>query len=113
MLDETVVRELITGIGSGDPEVRDESSDQVTDVVKALDTEQANSIARALAKAALGEDIDDCRESELNALDELTVWHPIDRDILAPLFSLDKDSFGESEREYLDHLQDYYNSSEG
>jgi hypothetical protein len=107
VLDEKVVRELTAGIGSGDPEARDESADQVTDVVKALDKAQANQLARALAKAALSEDIDDCRESELNALDELTVWHAIDHSILTPLFSLNKDSFGESEREYLDNLQAY------
>lgn len=107
MLEAEEMDEILSGIRSEDPKARDLAADSVTDVARALSPQQGNEIARSLVAAAVREEVDDCRESELNALDDLTGWHPIDRNGLRPVLAIERTGLGASELEYLDNLAEY------
>ena len=107
MLEAEEMDEILSGIRSDDAKTRDLAADSVTDIARALSPQQTNEIARSLVAAAVQEEVEDCRESELNALDDLTGWHPIDRDLLRPVLDIERTGLGVSEQEYLDNLARY------
>jgi len=107
MIDETIVQNLLSGLLSSKPAERERSADEVTDFVRRLDITQANRIGSGLVHAALVESVDTALEAQLNAVDELTVWHQIDRRDINKLLALDPTLLGPSEQEYLSNLRNY------
>ena len=101
---ETLIQKLMTAIRASEPVERDRAADEVTDVHRGLSRAQVEAIARALVAARLEESDAKCEESQLNALSELSAWHQIDREILAPLAALRLGAEQQCQLEYLEQL---------
>ncbi len=96
--------ELIHGLTSADPTARDTAADEDTDVVKSLDSAEADLIARVLVAARLAEDVEACQEAQLHALVELLAWHDLSQMNLDRLRYVDPTTVIGSQIEYLEEL---------
>jgi hypothetical protein len=101
---DALFQELAQGITAPDPTIRARAADEVTDVHRAFNAEQIGELAQRLVAARLVEGEAKCQEAQLNALCELKAWHEIERNILAPLSSLQLAPGQEPQSEYREEL---------
>ena len=96
--------DIVKGLSSSDPKVKERSADEVTDVAKNMPEREVQAIARSLVEQVLAVKIDSFREAALNALCELQEWHLVSPDVLALLASLDRTTIVGSQKEHLANL---------
>ncbi|MFE1472612.1 hypothetical protein ACFW6N_02050 [Streptomyces cyaneofuscatus] len=95
-------------LSSPSPEAREEASERICDWVHSFDRREVRVVAALLSSAAAEEPERDCRESELNALSELTASGLVEADDLAPLRELRRDLLTEPDAEHYDYLVGEY-----
>ncbi|MFI1187338.1 hypothetical protein [Streptomyces californicus] len=91
-------------ISSSSPEAREEASERVCDWVHSFDRREVRAVATLLSSAVVIEGNRDCRESELNALSELTASDLIEAEDLVALRELRRDLLTEPDAEHYDYL---------
>jgi hypothetical protein len=96
---------MLVAVAAADPKARDIGADEITDVYRGLDTDQATLLALRLVTLRLQEADLDCQESQLNAMGVLKGWFEIDKSIFEPLRVLRAHDLGPQD-EYLSELFD-------
>ncbi|MEU0392111.1 hypothetical protein ABZ208_04875 [Streptomyces sp. NPDC006208] len=105
--DENLLK-IVRGLISTSPEAREESSETVCDWIHSFDCREARMVAALLSSVVMLETVSGCRESELNALSELTATGFIEANDLAPLQRLQRNTLQGSELEHFDYLSGEY-----
>ena len=95
--------EIVHGITSPDPRLRDKAADEVTDVMRSLTSDQAALVANLLAEARLVEDDRAAAEAELHALVEIGTWHELPATAVDRIRTVDPGD-DPSQQEYLSEL---------
>ncbi|MGA6172480.1 hypothetical protein ACPEIF_19800 [Streptomyces sp. NPDC012600] len=95
-------------LSSPSPENREEASERICDWVHSFDRREVEVVATLLSSAVVVETDRDCRESELNALSELTASGLVEAEDLVALRELRRDLLSDSDAEHFDYLAGEY-----
>ncbi|MBN1959656.1 MAG: hypothetical protein JW841_01810 [Deltaproteobacteria bacterium] len=82
------LQQLINCLKSENESIRAETADELTDVSKALDSNEVSQLAQVLVETLLNETAIEAQEAQLNALCDIKAWHSIDKAILAHLHNI-------------------------
>ncbi|MFD4342389.1 hypothetical protein ACFWPP_35010 [Streptomyces anulatus] len=99
---------IVRDLSSPSPEAREEASERICDWVHSFDRREVRVIATLLSSTVVIEGDRDCRESELNALSELTASGLVEAEDLVALRDLRRDLLTESDAEHYDYLASEY-----
>ncbi|MFT3925999.1 MAG: hypothetical protein QM778_25875 [Myxococcales bacterium] len=95
-----VLRQLI----SPDHQERELAAEELTDVVRSLESFQVALLASALVVARLCESNVTTQEAQLNALSELKEWHDVSAALLMPLKQLSANELPGSQAQHFADL---------
>lgn len=98
------ILDISRDLTSPSSEVREEASSRIRDWVHSFDRREVRVVAALLSSAVAVEPERDCRESELNALSELTASGLVEAEDLASLRELRRDLLTEPDAEHYDYL---------
>ncbi|MFH9667620.1 TetR/AcrR family transcriptional regulator [Streptomyces globisporus] len=99
---------LTRSLVSESARVRERACETISDWARSFDRREARTLASLLASAAVLEQDEDCLESELNALGELSTAGLFDAADIATLRRLPRDSVRPADVEHLDNLMEEY-----
>ncbi|GGT20323.1 hypothetical protein [Streptomyces purpureus] len=99
---------LVRNLSSFSPELREEAAETICDWVRSFNQHEVGVVASLLSVAAAVESVPNCRESELNALGELTQTGFVEAEFLAPLWDIDRKELCRSAGDHFDHLAGEY-----
>jgi hypothetical protein len=102
--NQTIIEALLIGIRSTDSRVREQATEEVTDVHQGMSDEEVNRLAGAIVSARLAETDSICQESQLNALTTLKAFHSLPIETLLPLRRLRRHATLGATAGYLDEL---------
>jgi hypothetical protein len=94
---------LLASIAASDPIEREKAADEITDIGRSLGQSEVELIVRELIATRIRESVYACQEAQLNALNDLKIWHKISRRAFADLLPLQGEDLG-PQSEYLDEL---------
>ncbi|MEV0285588.1 hypothetical protein AB0H36_15865 [Kribbella sp. NPDC050820] len=106
MTMDAIAMAIARGLVAADAGVRARSADEVTDVIRALDSGHMAVLAHLLAAIRVGETDPVAREAQLHALAELAEWHELPAEVFARTSDIPQDTVSASETEYLAYLRD-------
>ncbi|MEU1220402.1 hypothetical protein [Streptomyces microflavus] len=89
-------------------EAREVTAERICDWCHSFDRREVRVVAALLSSAAVVETDRDCRESQLNALSELTASGLVEAEDLAPLRELRRDVLTKADAEHYDYLVSEY-----
>ncbi|NWF27690.1 hypothetical protein HW130_15700 [Streptomyces sp. PKU-EA00015] len=100
--------EIVKGLVSTNPQVREETCERVCDWLQSFDQREVSVVSSLLSSVAVLESDADCLESELHAIGELTETGLVEAVQLTPLCSLSMERLDVSAREHLSYLMSEY-----
>lgn len=106
MTSDLVVSTITRRLFAADADVRARSADEVTDVLRGLDSGQVHLLARGLAAARIDEMDPVAQEAQLHALSELAEWHELPSDVFARVAEIPEETVTGSQVEYRSYLRE-------
>ncbi|MFE7046756.1 hypothetical protein ACFVAM_00060 [Streptomyces californicus] len=100
--------EIAGDLSSSSPKARVGASERICDWVHSFDRREVRTVATLLSSAVVTEEDRDCRESELNALSELTASGLVEAEDVVALRELRRDLLTEPDAEHYDYLASEY-----
>ena len=107
---ESTVLGVARGLAVKDAVVRARSADEVTDVIRELEHDDAALLAYLLIAVRCGETDATARESQLHALSSLAEWHEMPTGVLKLVDEVPPSTVTGSEVEYMQYLRNFRTS---